>query len=176
MSPESEILHSENDNRKVLSLAKAWLEKQGVDVNTILEHKEKEAEGELYISEPTEGKSFELLNILKSQVLNANDEEALQESIAKLLKQKNINFEKEFIISKKSRVDFKINNILIECKAGSFNKRGLLRQVKRYREEYKEVEAIIIVTPSMMRHFSIKNTPIYIINTTNSSLMVEGLS
>ena len=177
ISSEAEILYSANDNQQILHLAKEWLKMKGVDVESILKKKEQEASGELFIDAPIEGMAgFGLWNLLRKQFLNANDELELQEQIGRILTENKITFKREFILSDKSRVDFKVGSILIECKAGKFNKREMLAQIKRYQKECSELDAIVIVTPNLMRHFKIRETPIYVINTGDSNLMVEGLS
>jgi hypothetical protein len=79
-------------------------------------------------------------------------------------------------VSDRSRVDFRVGNTLIECKAGKFSKTEMLKQIKRYKEDDEQVSAIIIVTPAPLRHFSLGGVPVYTVNVSNSSLMVGGLS
>lgn len=177
MSPEAEILASTGDKNKILGLAKEWLKSKGVDVDTIIDKKEKENRGELCIDPPKEGiVGYDIWDLLKKSVLSVKDEVDLQEEIEELFIKNNIVFEREFYISEDSRVDFKVGNVLVECKAGSFRKREMLRQIKRYVSDYKEVEAIIVVSPNYMKHFKIKEVPVYMVNTSDSSLLIEGLS
>ena len=141
MNPEAEVLASTGDKNKVLGMAKDWLRNKGVDVDSIIDEKEKESKGELYI-----------------------------------FSKQGIQFEREAILSENSRVDFKVSDVLIECKAGSFSKREMLRQIKKYKKDYEKVKAIIIVSPAYMKHFKLKETPVYIVNTSDSSLLMEGLT
>lgn len=85
-------------------------------------------------------------------------------------------YQREVRLSEQSRVDFRIGNTLIECKAGKFSKTEMLKQIKRYKHDDEHVEAIIIVTRAPLRHFALENTPVYTVNISNSSLMIEGLS
>jgi len=176
LSPEAEILSQTSDPNKIQSMAKEWLKGKGVDVDSIVDKREKESKGELYIEPPKEGKVFDLWSILKKSILSVNDEIKLQEEIELLLTKENIKFEREAYLSKNSRVDFKVGNILLECKAGSFSKRNMMRQIKRYKSDFKETEAIIVICPAPIKHFQIKQLPVYIVNTSDSSLLIGGLS
>ncbi len=177
LSPEAKVLASTGDKNKVLGMAKEWLRNKGVDVDKIIEKKEKEIKGELYINPPREGMAgYDIWSLLKGHVLSTNNEKDLQEEVEEILSKKRIEFEREAMISKDSRVDFKAGDVLIECKAGSFSKRNMLRQIKKYKKDCEEAKAVIVVSPSPMKHFKLKNLPIYMVNTSDSSLMMGGLS
>ncbi len=175
LSPEAELLTQTSDHNQIQSMAREWLKTKGVDVDSIVEKREKESKGELYIQPPKEGKVYDIWSLLKKSILSVNDERSLQEEIETLFTRENIEFEREVNLSKNSRVDFKVGDILLECKAGSFSKRNMLRQIKKYKKDYEKTESIIIVVPAPMKHFQIKGLPVYIVNTSDSSLMVEGL-
>lgn len=177
LSPEAQVLATNGDKNKVLGLAKEWLKKKGVDVDTIIEEKEKQTSGEMFIGDPQEGMvGFEVWNLIKNSILSVNDELDLQNEIEDLLTNKGISYDREFSLSKQSRVDFKVGSIFIECKAGSFSKRNMLRQIKRYKNESEDIKAMIVVTPNYMKNFKLKDLPVYMINTSDSSLLMGGLS
>lgn len=177
LNPEAEVLANTGDKNKILGLAKEWLKNKGVDVDTIIKKKEKENKGELHIAAPKEGEQgYQIWDLLTKQILSTNDETNLQEEIESIFVKQGIEFKREFALSKNSRVDFKIGKILVECKAGKFNKRDMLRQIKKYKRDYQEAQAIIVVTPNYMKHFQLKGFPVYVVNTANTSLLIEGLS
>ncbi len=177
LNPEAQVLAQIGDKNQILGLAKEWLKKNGIEVDKIIEDKEKESSGEKFINDPLEGmEGFNVWEIIKNNILSVNNELDLQNEIEELLSNKGISYEREFRISSKSIVDFKVGNIFIECKAGSFSKRNMLRQLKRYKKESKNLKAMIVVTPNYMKSFKLKNLPVYMINTSDSALLMEGLS
>jgi hypothetical protein len=49
MNPEAEILAAVSDDDRIYCMAKEWLQSKGEDVDTIIEQKEREDRGELFI-------------------------------------------------------------------------------------------------------------------------------
>lgn len=177
INPESDVLATGGGSDRIRTMAKEWLKTQGEDVDGILKEKELENKGELFIAPPEpENPSYEIWNLLSKSAFNPNAEIEMQLQIEQVLRHAQIQYDREAILSKRSRVDFKCNDILIECKSKGFNKRSLLRQVKRYIMDYPNTKAVIIVTPDVIRNFKIRNVPVYAINVSDNSLLIGGLS
>lgn len=177
MNPEADVLSTAGGSERILNMAKDWLKSQGEDVDKILKDKETEDTGKLFISNPKQGDpAHTVWDLLSKAAFNPNAENEMQLQIEKVLREAMIPYEREFYISKRSRVDFKVKGILIECKAKGFNKRSLLRQIKRYIKDYPAVKAVIVITPDLIRSFSMKGIPVYAINVSDKSLLIGGLS
>jgi hypothetical protein len=143
----------------------------------ILDRQEREQAGELFIDPPNPGTGpHAVWSALQKKVFSTTIERELQHEIEVLFREAGLPYEREVQLSKQSRVDFRIGNTLVECKAGKFSKTEMLKQIKRYKHDDERVEAIIIVTPAPLRHFTLGGVPVYTVNISNSSLMVEGLS
>lgn len=173
INPEGEVLAATEDTEKILPLAKDYLKRQGEDVDTILKTSQAEKKDELFIPPPTKDQpAYEVWSLISRRSFNPNNEEKMQTEIAATLKGAKIRFEHEAWLSNKSRVDFKVGDILIECKEKGFNKKDLLRQVRRYLKDAQKTKAIIVVTSDKLNHFQIKETPVYTVNVSDNSLLI----
>lgn len=72
------------------------------------------------------------------------DEYAIQKRIAELLTANEVDFQVEYSLDRRNRVDFLAGGTLIEVKAGKPNSQRLASQVERY-AQFPEVEAVVIV-------------------------------
>ncbi len=177
MSPEAEILAAVSDEQHIYSMAKEWLRSKGADVDAIIATHEQEERGELFIDPPAQGtEAHTVWTLLKNKIFSTTIERELQHEIAVAFTTAGLAHEREVILSEQSRVDFRVGNVLIECKAGKFSKTEMLKQIRRYRYEDKSVAALVLVTPAPLRHFTLEGLPVYTVNITNNSLMVGGLS
>ena len=177
MNPDQLFLTSAVAKDKMLSMAREYLMNKGVDVDTLLAKRAKERKGELFIDPPAPGtKAFEVFSLLSNGIYNPTDEGAMQNEIETTFKKAGINYNREVNISKESRVDFLVDNVIVECKVRGAQKTKLLRQIKKYKKDYPPVEAIIILTPDMIRHFSLEGTHIYAVNVSDDSLLMSGLA
>ncbi len=52
----------------------------------------------------------------------------------------------------------------------------MLKQIKRYKYDDPTLQAMVLVTPAPLRHFTLGGIPVYTVNISNSSPIVEGLS
>lgn len=165
------------DSHKISNLAKDWLNKKGYNVDKILDDKEKEKRGEKLINLPSpDTDERKLIDCLQNSVSDVADEDTLQKEVENMLKNYQFKYDREFELSERSRVDFRVNDILVECKAGQFNKKSMLRQIKRYISDYPQSKSIIVVAPDFMHHFKLKDVNVYFVNTSDSSLRMGGLS
>jgi superfamily II DNA or RNA helicase len=177
LHPEAEALTVTSDTDHIYTMAKEWLRSKGTDVDRIIVERQAEQQGELFIAAPTKGTAaHRIWTLLTESVYATNHEDLLQEEIIRTFEEANIPYEREVRLSEESRVDFKVGHILIECKAGRFNKKNLLRQIKRYKRDYPAAEAIMIITPENLKHFQLEGLAIYTVNTSNASLLAGTLS
>ena len=177
MNAEAEVLAVTNDTENIYNMAKEWLRSKGTDVDAIIGQREAEQRGELFIPAPAKNTVVHRIwSLLTASAFSTNHESLLQQEIEQTLTEAGVRFERETQLSPESRADFKIGNILVECKAGTFSKKNMLRQIKRYKRDYPNVEAIMIVTPESLRHFQLDGIPVYTVNTSNASLLVGALS
>jgi len=176
LSPHAVFATSGAGREKMLNMARDYLTAKGVDVDSLLSKRDKERKGELFIDPPKPGEpAFEAFSIISNEILNPKDEEKMQREIEEAFRRARLVYEREVRISDKSRADFMVNDVIIECKVRGFQKMAMLRQIKRYKREYPAVKAIIVVTPDLIRHFSLEGTPVYAINVSDAALMMGGL-
>lgn len=83
-------------------------------------------------------------NLLRSARIPYSTEAEMQEAIESLLTQRGITFQREFVLSKKDRVDFMIGNVAVECKIKG-PAMSVYRQIQRY-ATYDCVQAIVLFT------------------------------
>jgi hypothetical protein len=79
------------------------------------------------------------------------DEYAIQDEIERVLRQSSIRFSREHRLGPKSRVDFFVDGIAMEVKAGKPNSRRLEQQIERY-AAFNEVSEVIIVVERNLFH------------------------
>ena len=177
MNPEADVLAVRTDTESVYTMAKEWLRSKGTDVDAILDEKDAEQRGELFIPPPPKStKVHRVWSLLCASAYATNHEDQMQEEIERTFTEAGVDYEREVRLSQDSRVDFKIGDILVECKAGTFSKKSMLRQIKRYKRDHPTVEAIVVITPESLRHFQLDGIPVYTINTSNASLLAGALS
>jgi len=87
---------------------------------------------------------------LKNLRINVvNEEFDLQKSIAQLLAENNISFQREYRLARGNRVDFFAAGIVIEVKKGKPNRQQVIRQLERY-AEFDEIKGIILVVETKL--------------------------
>lgn len=179
LNPESKpnVLASGGEN-KISDLARKYLESKGEDVERILEKKKRDKEEGILIQAPTLGHPlYDLFLTLKALRVQTLDEKKVQHEIAEQLTQAGYSYQREVRITKQSIPDFILpGEIIIECKTKNFSKPELLRQIKRYKQDYRNVRAIFVITPQVINHFNIDGIPVYAINFSDNSLLQGGLS
>jgi hypothetical protein len=85
-----------------------------------------------------------IIGLLESRRFNAQTESELQTAIAQTFEGAAIAFVREYRLSPRDRIDFKIGRVGIEVKIGGSNA-ALIRQVHRYAQS-DALDSIIIVT------------------------------
>jgi hypothetical protein len=106
-----------------------------------------------------------LFAILSKHRFSLEKEKETQLEIAALLKNKDIDFTREFILDKESTIDFMFEEqgigMEVKIKGG---KRAIYRQCERYCS-FDKIKTLILVTGrSMGMPKEINNKPIYLIN------------
>ena len=86
----------------------------------------------------------DLRDLLGSFRFQYADEIQLQDGIARVLKDSHIEFEREFRLSQRDRIDFMVEKVGIEVKVGH-PLASVMRQVHRYMQS-SEVEELLVVT------------------------------
>lgn len=142
-------------DKDIKAMATKYLESIGEEIPEVIEEK---------------GLLGEVANLLRSLYLTTNDEDAMQRTIneAFISKLVGCTFEREYQISKRSRVDFCVSSedekIFIECKIKSNNKQSVYRQVRRYIQE-GGAHAVILVAPwTGIQSFVIDEVPVVVIS------------
>lgn len=177
MSAEASVISDTVKDEHLKSMAREFLKSKGMNIEKIEAEKKVELKGELFINEDLQDKETkEIFDLIRKNAKYFKDEKELQDYIENLLYKNNISYKREFKISKKSFVDFNVQNILIECKVKGFSKREMLKQIRRYKYEHPETKSIIIITPKPFRHFRIDDVPVYAIDFSNASLLMNNLA
>lgn len=106
---------------------------------------------------------MDLMRVLRKR-FSLSDEKQTQDDIENALKQANINYKREFYLTKEDKIDFFVNdNIGLEVKlAGS--KKNIYRQCERYCLSDKIKEIILITKVSMGLPKEINGKKTYIID------------
>jgi hypothetical protein len=120
---------------------------------------------------PEVGLLGELSFLIRRIKLPTNTEEEMQEALNSILMEnvKTAKVEREFKITKKSRLDFLVSNgdekIAIELKVNSTKRQEVYRQVRRYIEE-GQITALILVAPwNGIESFKIDGISVIVIDT-----------
>jgi len=154
-----------SDKKRVSEMARDYLRKRGHDVLDTSFVKLKEDSTEAHTC-----------SILDDLTLDVQEEDVMQKQIYEALNDV-FSVEREKRISKKSRLDFLIeDNIIVECKVKGSSRTDMLRQIKRYKKEFPVVKCIILVAPYKLKTFEIDGVPVYSVNAAKNSLLIEGLS
>ncbi len=90
----------------------------------------------------------DIITILSRRRFSLTDEKQTQSEIASVLKQNNIEFQKEFMLDKKNIPDFFIDGIAIEVKIKG-NAKSIYKQCERYCQ-FDEVKQLILITNRSM--------------------------
>lgn len=125
---------------------------------------------------PEEGLLGELSRLIRNTKLPVNTEEEMQEALNKVLVDniKTSKVEREFKITKRSRLDFLVSNdierIAVECKIESTGRAEVYRQVRRYVEE-GGITGLVLVAPwTGINSFKIDDIPVVVIDTSVNSI------
>lgn len=177
IDPDAQRLLTSGTTDRVKELAKQYLKERGVDAERIIKDREREKAGEAHIPPPsTDTHVGKIYHLLQRLALDTNKETIMQEQIARALDNEGITYEKEYVVDSENRLDFLAKDTIIEAKAGRFNKRSLLRQIKRYREAMPAAKNFIIITPEPIKHFKLGDAHVYAVNASDNSLLHSGLS
>ncbi len=86
-----------------------------------------------------------IFSILSHHRFVISNEKVLQSDIQAVFDEKNISYKREYILDKKSEIDFLLDNgIGIEVKIKG-QKRAMYKQCLRY-SEFKEIKSLILIT------------------------------
>ena len=125
---------------------------------------------------PEEGLLGDVTKLIRNTKLPVNTEEEMQEALNSILVEniKGSKVEREFKITKKSRLDFLISDgtskIAVECKIDSTKRTEVYRQVRRYVEE-GNITALVLVAPwHGIASFKVDGIPVIVIDTSVNSI------
>lgn len=159
---EGDIVKEDTYNKnRIKDMATAYLKSIGEEIPEIIEEI---------------GLMGEVSRLLRTVKVPVNTEEEMQEALNTILTEniKNAKVEREYKITKRSRLDFLISNdterVAIECKVVSTGRTEVYRQVRRYVEEGK-INSLILVAPwHGIPAFKVDGTPVIIIDTNINSI------
>lgn len=141
---------------KIRKLAAAYLESLGEQVP------------ESFIEE---GLVHDISSLLKSASLQVTTEDMLQRAIDSLLKDNLTGasiVEREYKISKRSRVDFLVTRgderVMIECKITQGERAATYKQVRRYIEAVPDAKVILVAPWGGVNKFKVDDTEVSVIN------------
>ena len=86
----------------------------------------------------------EIVAVLRSYVIPADNEAAMQSVIERVLKIRNVDYAREVVLSEADRIDFMVGAIGLECKVAG-TPAAVMAQCGRYLE-HDAVESLILVT------------------------------
>ena len=131
------------------------------------------------------GLTAEVATLLRRLKIPTNTELEMQEAVYKALIQHldpSITVEREFQLSKRSRLDFLISRdserVVIECKINAARRTDVYKQVRRYVEEGQATSVILLAPWNGVASFfvettldtTLKTTPVVVIDTTLTAL------
>ncbi len=130
------------------------------------------------IPEPVleEGLLGDLAGLIRNTKLPVNTEEEMQEALNKVLtdNMKDAKVEREFKITKRSRLDFLVSNgserIAVECKIESTGRPEVYRQVRRYVKEGNITSLVLIAPWHGISSFKVDNVPVIVVDTSINSI------
>lgn len=99
-----------------------------------------------------------------------HNEKELQRGVGMMLTSLNLEFEPEFPLTKRDRIDFLIGDLGIECKAddssGGTSLAAVTRQLLRYAQSDQVKELILLTTMSKHKNLpdSLNGKPLYIVH------------
>jgi len=86
----------------------------------------------------------EIVAVLRSFVIPADNEAAMQSVIERIMRIRNYDFRREVILSDADRIDFMVGTIGLECKVAG-TPAAVMAQCGRYLE-HDAIESLILVT------------------------------
>lgn len=104
-----------------------------------------------------------LLNILSSIRAPLTDEKLTQDEIARQLGLAGVSYEREFRLSEKDRVDFKIAQVAIEVKIKG-SQSSILRQLERYALHESVTHIVLLTSRSVIAPATLNGKPLFIIS------------
>lgn len=154
------IVQNEGGKDRIKNMARAYLTSIGEE-----------------IPEPVaeEGLLGNVAKLIRSSKLPVNSEEEMQEALNDILVSNiSAKVEREFKITKRSRLDFLISNdkekIAVELKIESAGKQEVYRQVRRYVQE-GNITSLILVAPWFgISSFKVDGIPVIVIDTSINSI------
>lgn len=150
---EVEVIKTVDSNR-VRDMAKAYLTSIGEEIPE---------------SVPETGLLGEVVSLVRTLKLPNNTEEEMQEALYSALKDRFPNTEREFKVTKRSRLDFMIGNdtekVAIECKIDSTQRAEVYRQVRRYAEEGAITSLVLVAPWQGIPAFKVDNVPVLVVDT-----------
>lgn len=157
-SAEASILETSSAGKdRIRDMATAYLQSIGEEIPEVV---------------PETGLLGDITGVLRRLKLPTNTEEEMQEALDKALRahlDESICVEREFKITKKSRVDFMLQKneekVAIECKIESTGRAEVYRQVRRYVKE-SGISALVLLAPwNGIPAFKVDGTPVIVIDT-----------
>lgn len=125
---------------------------------------------------PEVGLLGELTKLLKNTRLPVNTEEEMQEALYKILQDNlpNAKVEREYRITKRSRLDFLVSNdqerIAVECKIKSTARQEVYKQVRRYVQE-GQINSLVLVAPWFgINSFLVDGVPVVVVDTSANAI------
>ena len=158
---EVDILESTVDTDRIKKMAEQYLKSIGEEIPEIITET---------------GILKEVADAVRKLKIPHNTEEemqrALEDALPKMLP--DLTIEREYRLSKKSRLDFLISKgdkkIIVECKINMKKRSDVYKQLKRYIEELK-VEAVVLIAPwNGIPSFIIDDVPVVVIDTSINAL------
>lgn len=142
------------DSNRVRDMAKAYLTSIGEEIPE---------------SVPEIGLLGDVVKLVRTLKLPTNTEEEMQEALYSALKPSFPNTEREFKVTKRSRLDFMIGNetekVAIECKIDSTQRSEVYRQVRRYAEEGGITSLVLVAPWQGICNFKVENIPVLVVDT-----------
>lgn len=150
---ETEVIKTGNNDR-IKEMAKAYLTSIGEEIPEAV---------------PEVGLLGDVTRLVKTLKLPNNTEEEMQEALYTALKDVFPQVEREYKVTKRSRLDFMIGDfnekVAIECKIDSTNRAEVYRQVRRYVEEGNITSLVLVAPWHGIRAFKVDNIPVIIVDT-----------
>lgn len=159
---ESDVITNTGDTDRIKNMARAYLQSIGEEIP------------EPVIEVGAMGETSTLIRKLK---LPTNTEEEMQEALFSALKENldpSILIEREFKITKRSRLDFMLTRgeerIAVELKINQTERAEVYRQVRRYVEEGNITSLILVAPWHGIPSFKVDGVPVIVIDTSINSI------
>jgi hypothetical protein len=114
--------------------------------------------------------SEDICRALYNAKYHYHNEKELQRGVGMVLDSLGVEFEPEFPLTKRDRIDFLVGELGIECKAddssGGTSLAAVTRQLLRYAQSDKVKELVLLTTMSKHKNLpeTLNNKPLYIVH------------